>query len=40
MPIDNRPSRPFRDGRDAEVASQHLQVGLADAVEGFGEDGG
>ena len=34
------PSRPFGDGRDAEVASQGLQFGFPDAVEGFGEDDG
>ena len=34
------PSRPFGDGREAEVASQGLQFGFPDAVEGFGEDDG
>ena len=33
-------SGPFRDGRDAEVASQGVPVGPPDAVEGFGEDDG
>ena len=34
------PSRLFRDRREAEVASQGLQFGFPDAVEGFGEDDG
>ena len=33
-------SRPFGDGREAEVASQGLQFGFPNAVEGFGEDDG
>ena len=33
-------SGPFRDGSDAEVASEGAQVGPADAVEGFGDDDG
>ena len=32
------PSRPSHDGGDAEVAPQGLQIGLPDAVEGFGDD--
>ncbi len=34
------PSRPFGDRLDAEVASQGLQVGFPNAVEGFGEGDG
>ena len=34
------PSRPFRGGGDAGAASQGLQIGLPDAVEGFGDDDG
>ena len=36
----DRLSRPFCDGRDAEVGSQGIQVDPANAVESFGEDDG